>query len=170
MKRITRLGGTAAAAIALTVGGLVLVPSAASAASATPDDTASCAVPWGVVALWQRVPEELRQDLSELRTLPEGERAEAARQIREDALEGGYGEAVQNGAERLRDLRLLRWSAAPKELRDDLREIRAADAGARAELVQAVVERALAGEYGDAAQRRVERFQESELWRDCVAK
>lgn len=166
MNRITRLGG-AAAALALTVAGIALVPTAASASVPT-DGVTECSVPPGAAALWQRMPEELQQDLRDLRSIPDGERADAARVIRDDALAGEYGAEVQDRAERLRDLRLLRWSAAPEELRADLKEVRAADATERAALRQAVVDRALAGEYGEGAQRRAERLQERAAWLDCV--
>lgn len=166
MNRVTRFGG-AAAALALTVAGVALVPTAALASVPT-DGVGECSVPRGAAVLWQRMPEELQQDLRDLRGLQDGERAGAARGIRDDVLAGEYGTEVQDRAERLRDLRSLRWAAAPEELRADLAAVRAADATERAALRQAIVGRALAGEYGEGAHRRAERLQERAAWVDCV--
>ncbi len=52
-----------------------------------------------------RLPDELRDDLRAARALPAEERAAALAEVRDRALAGGYGDRVQQVAERIRDRR-----------------------------------------------------------------
>lgn len=151
---------TAGAATALVAGSLLMAPVAASA-STTGDAPADGECHGARLALvWAELPEELRADLKALRNLPADERRDAARDIREGARDGEYGEAVQDHAQRIHDRRIWRWSTMDETLKADLREIAEADAADRPALVDELAENALAGEYGDRAQRVAERLQE----------
>lgn len=55
--------------------------------------------------LLERLPEGLRADLDALRALPDGQKVDAAKEMRADALAGTYGEQVQGFAERMQERR-----------------------------------------------------------------
>ncbi|MBS2939826.1 hypothetical protein KDN32_18960 [Nocardioides sp. J2M5] len=115
-------------------------------------------VPCG--AVWSRLPQDLRDDLTAVRDLPTGERADALREIRRDALDGDYGSRVQRFAERRDDrVRAVR-RALPAELRQDLREARRLDGDARAEAYREIRDGALAGTYGERVQEVATAVQE----------
>lgn len=115
-------------------------------------------VPCG--AVWSRLPQDLRDDLSAVRNLPDGERDEALRTIRRDALDGDYGPRVQRFAER-RDERVRAVRRAlPPELRGDLRAARRLDGEERADAYREVRDGALAGDYGDRVQEVATAVQE----------
>ena len=108
-------------------------------------------VPCG--AVWSRLPADLRADLTAVRELPEGERAEALRAIRRDALDGDYGDRVQRFAER-RDERVRAVRRMlPADLRVDLREARRLTGDARVEAYRDIRDGALAGDHGADVQR-----------------
>lgn len=111
-------------------------------------------------AVWSRLPEDLRADLTAVRQLPVGERAEALREIRRDALEGDYGDRVQELAERrVERLRAIR-RALPDDLRADLREARRLSGEDRVEAYREIRDGALAGEYGERVQEIAVKVQE----------
>lgn len=115
-------------------------------------------VPCG--AVWSRLPQDLRDDLTAVRDLPDGEKADALRAIRRDALDGDYGPQVQRFAER-RDERVRAVRRAlPAELRSDLREARRLDGEERADAYREIRDGALAGEYGDRVQQVATAVQE----------
>ena len=127
----------------------------------TSDETTSeCGFGQRLVSLWTALPETLQEDLKNLRDLPEGERGDAARDIREAARDGEYGDAVQRHAWRVRDRRIFLWSTMSEELRADLTEIRAADPADRQALVDQLAQNALDGTYGERAQHIAQRIQE----------
>lgn len=111
-------------------------------------------------AVWSRLPEDLRADLTAVRELPAGERAGALREIRRDALEGDYGDRVQRLAERrVERVRAIR-RALPEDLRADLRAARRLSGEDRLEAYRAIRAGALAGEYGERVQEVAERVRE----------
>ncbi len=111
-------------------------------------------------AVWSRLPEDLRADLTAVRELPAGERADALREIRRDALEGDYGDRVQRLAERrVERVRAIR-RALPEDLRADLRAARSLSGEDRLEAYRAIRDGALAGEYGERVQEVAERVRE----------
>ena len=152
----------AAAAIAATTS-LVLVPTAAFAAPTTTDDTVSsdgCQLGSRVIALWAHAPVDLKEDLRDLRGLTPEERREAAKVIKQGALDGKYGEGVQARAEFLRDRRVTSWAQMPDALQEDLRELAAAEPGERRDLATEIADTALAGGYGERTRLIAERVQE----------
>lgn len=161
------------AAFATTLSAAMLLggTAAATAAEPAPEPTTSdeCSFGQHLLHAWLRLPAELRGDLSAIRELPAEERPEALREIREDALEGAYGEGVQAGAERIKERRLGAWASLPPELKADLIELRQAAPGERRELAEVIAQNALDGEYGEKAQATAERVRDSEFWQTCVA-
>jgi hypothetical protein len=143
---LTQITGLVAAGL-LTTTSLVV-----GASTATDDDGPR--VPCG--AVWSHLPQDLREDLAAVRDLPAGERAEALRGIRRDALAGEYGERVEQVAERRVDrVRAVR-RALPDELRADLRDARRLTGEQRADAFREVRDDALGGEYGEDVQRVAE--------------
>ena len=136
----------------LTTSGLFTGPTSATGTDDGPR------IPCG--AVWSRLPEDLRADLTAVRELPVGERAAALREIRHDALEGDYGNRVRELAERrIERVRAIR-RALPDELRADLREARSLTGEDRLEAYRAIRDAALAGEYGERVQEVAMKVQE----------
>jgi hypothetical protein len=115
-------------------------------------------VPCG--AVWSQLPEDLQADLKAVRELPVGEKADALREIRREALDGDYGDRVQRFAERrVERVRAIR-RALPDELKADLREARALTGDARLDAYRDIRDGALAGEYGERVQEVAVKVQE----------
>ncbi len=160
---------TLAATVALT-GALVSTGSvAASADEASEATTHECNFGEHLARLWLHLPAELRDDLKDLSSLEPGERGPAAREIRGDAREGEYGDRVEERAERVAERRIRILANMPVELRQDLKELRAADSEDRRALAEAIAANALDGDYGPKAQSAAERTRNSEAWQNCVA-
>ena len=162
------------AAVATTLSAVMLLGGTVAATAAEPTSeptttTDECSFGQHLLHAWLRLPADLRGDLSAIRDLPIDERPGAVRDIRQEALEGGYGEGVQAGAERIKERRLAAWASMPVELKADLIELRKAAPGERRELAEVIAQNALDGEYGDRAQATAERVRDSEFWQTCVA-
>ncbi|MDR7254744.1 hypothetical protein J2X46_003742 [Nocardioides sp. BE266] len=131
-------------------------------AGATPGSTSGPddgpRIPCG--AVWSKLPADLRADLTAARQLPEGERIDALQAIREDALDGDYGDRVQQFAERreqrVRAVRRL----LPADLKVDLRDARDLSGDEQVAAYRAIRDGALAGEYGDRVQQVAETVQQ----------
>ncbi len=145
---------------------------AANASTLAPaaGSSGSCSVAAHLRSIFAAMPAQLRTDLTDLRDLPADQRRAAARQIRADALSGGYGEAVQTRAKQIAALRVQIRKDMPAELKSDLAELKAAAPGAdrRADAMR-IAREAVAGSYGSAVQDAAERIQGSDLWQDCHA-
>lgn len=141
------VGGLATGAAALGVPGAPSLPSADGPL-----------IPCG--AIFQRLPEALQDDLAELEAMSPAERRDALRSIRREALSGGYGDRVQQFAERRDERRAEVLRRLPAELRQDLREARRLPADQQAAAYAAIRDRALAGDYGDRVQQGAERVKE----------
>lgn len=153
----------AVAAAVLTTAMLATGSIAASAASLPTDDTtptSECQFGDELLHVWLHLPADLRGDLKALKDLEPGERGDAARDIRDGALDGEYGPGVQNRAERVRDRRVAIIANMPDELKTDLIELRDAAPADRKELAQDIADTALAGGYGDKTQEVAERIQD----------
>lgn len=111
-------------------------------------------------AVWNRLPEDLRADLTAVRDLPAAERPDAVAEIRADALAGEYGETVAEAAAQMQDRRADVYAQLPEELQQDLEDVRALPPGERADAAQGVRDSALAGDYGDRVQGFAERLQD----------
>ncbi|MDQ3157958.1 MAG: hypothetical protein M3Q98_14775 [Actinomycetota bacterium] len=149
------------AAITVTsglVGGAILMGSGASADSNTTTDTHS-----SVSADSNSVDSNVakfRADLKDARALAGEARIEALQQIRQNAKAGEYGDKIEKRAENIDNRHARIWAHAPKELKDDLREIRKADPADRAELRHEIFTKAEAGEYGDLAKKHAEKLKQ----------
>ena len=161
---------------AVLTAALFAVPLAASAATPTPTPTATssasardCTFGEHLVHVWLHLPADLRADLKDLKSLDQGARGAAARTIRDGALAGDYGPGVQSRAERVRDHRIHALADLPDNLKADLKKLRDAAPGDRADLAQQIGQTALDGGYGTKAQATAKRVQGSDAWKNCVA-
>ncbi|MFM9877248.1 MAG: hypothetical protein ACKVOG_05275 [Rhodoglobus sp.] len=162
------------ATTAILAAALVAVPTTAIAApvpasDAPPAASGECNFGQRVVAVWRQLPDELQADLKQLRELEPSARRDAAIEIRQKALDGGYGPEVQAKAETIKGRRLLALETMPIELKHDLLDLRNAAPGDRRELARQIADDALAGVYGPEAQQTVEKIRASDFWQECVA-
>lgn len=111
-------------------------------------------------AVWERLPDDLKHDLTALRGMTPEERDAALRQIRHDALDGDYGGGVQHWAEHRDERRAWLRTHLPAELKQDLRAALRLPAGERHDALVEVRDHALDGDYGAGVQRAAERLQE----------
>lgn len=103
-------------------------------------------------AVWSKLPDDLKADLRAVRALPVGEKPEALREIRRDALGGDYGARAQRIAERREErIRAVR-RALPSEMEVDLRAARSLTGAERLEAYREIRAGALDGEYGERVQ------------------
>ncbi len=101
---------------------------------------------------------KFRADLKAARALTGEARTEAIKKVRTDAKAGKYGDKVEKRIDRRRERAGAIWKNAPKELRADLKAARAAAPADRPAKVHEVFAKALAGDYGDRAQKRAEKL------------
>ncbi|MEZ5096286.1 MAG: hypothetical protein R2731_09260 [Nocardioides sp.] len=115
-------------------------------------------------AVWQQLPESLRDDLTDRRTMTPEQRGPALRELRREALEGGSGPGVQQRAERWvahRDgHRAWVRTRVPAQLRRDVHAALGLAPDERHDALAAVRDRALAGGYGDRVQAVAEAMQQ----------
>jgi hypothetical protein len=159
---------TIAATVALT-GALVSTGSIAASAEEAPVEVAQeCNFGEHLARLWLHLPAELRGDLKDLGSLEAGERGPAVRDIRDAARDGEYGDRVEERAERVAERRIRILANMPTELREDLKQLRAADAEDRRGIAEEIAANALAGDYGPKAQSTAERIRDSRAWQNCT--
>ncbi|MFD4422989.1 hypothetical protein ACFWN7_16010 [Agromyces sp. NPDC058484] len=168
--------GLAAAAVGSTVAFTApafATPTSASADVSAPAAASPTAEPTDLIRpdlcpaqririLWAAAPDELKDDLREAWNLGPGEeRRDALKQVRDDELAGEYGKGVQKFAERRQTGWVAAWKGAPEELKSDLKALRDLTPGEeRRDAAIDVFDRALAGDYGSAAQTRAARMLE----------
>lgn len=106
-------------AVTLTAGalasGAAIVGTTLTSAPSQADEPTTRTVACG--AVWERLPAELRADLTALQDLTPTERRAAVKEIRRDALQGEYGDRVQRVAERRSDRRADLTRAEKRRLR-----------------------------------------------------
>jgi hypothetical protein len=160
---------TIAATVALT-GALISTGSIAASAEVTPNaPTHECNFGEHLVRVWLHLPSELRGDVMDIKSLEPGERGAAMRDIREGARAGEYGDRAEDRANRVAERRIRILANMPIELRQDLKELRSADAEDRRALAESIAANALDGDYGPKAQSAAERIRDSQAWQSCVA-
>ena len=103
---------------------------------------------------------KFRADLKDARALTGEARMAALQEIRQNAKAGEYGDKIEKRAEKIDNRHARIWAHAPKELKDDLREVRKADPADRAELRHKIFTKAESGEYGDLAQQHAEKLKQ----------
>jgi hypothetical protein len=157
------LGTTAVFAVfAASLAGFLLAPGSASALG--PSGQVVAAASSAASASDARTAHDpagrarLRADLRAAFRLEGDARRSALADIRAKALAGDYGKAIQRRAER-RDIRHdLLVSLLPENLQQDLQALRLAPADQRPQLRAAIIDNALAGEYGPDVQKAAERL------------
>jgi|GEM_PF-1304050 len=172
-RRSFRRGGIGLASVALAstllVGAGVSAASAATPSPAPTSSSSKCTFGEHLVELWKDLPANLQSDLKNLKSLPQDKRAQAAKDIRQGALDGKYGAGVQRRAERVHGRAFLVWGDLPAALRSDLKDLKAASTADRPALAKKIGEKALAGGYGDKVEAAAKKIQSSDFWKDCVA-
>jgi hypothetical protein len=143
---------TGAVVSAVSVVGLTTL---STSGDSGPDDLR---VPCG--AVWDRMPQDLRDDLTAVQDLPAAEQPAAVREIRAGALAGEYGAQVATAAERLQDRRADVLGKLPQDLQTDIAELKALPDSEKVAAAQQLRADAVAGEYGDRVQAFAERMQE----------
>lgn len=163
--------GVTLGAAALTAAMLATGSLAANADTPAPAPTKSseCNVGQHLVELWKDLPANLQTDLKNLKSLPQDQRAGAAKDIRQGALDGKYGPGVQKRAERVHGRAFLVWGDLPAALRSDLKDLKAAAPADRPALAKKIGEKAISGGYGDKVEAAAKKLQSSDFWKDCVA-
>lgn len=159
--------------ITATVVTAAMLTTGAVAASAAPSDetvaASDCQFGQHLLHAWMQLPTDLRGDLKALRDLEPGERASAARDIRDDALSGEYGDGVQARAEKARERRIGVIRTMPAELKADLVELKRTPPAERRDLAREIADTALDGGYGEKTREVAESIQASDAWQNCVA-
>lgn len=168
-RTICRLAAGAAAATTAAVLSLGLGASAATAAPAASPATQTCSFGQHVAYIAKQIPTELRVAAKDVRDLaPGSERRAAAKALRAQVVAGDFGEAAQKRAIALEKLTPRQLRDLPANLKDDLRDLRGAPRGEKIALLEEISNAALDGEYGAAAQSRVETLRDSDAWQNCT--
>lgn len=107
---------TALTASSIAAGAVV----AGTTLAAVPERDTDRSVPCG--AVWQRLPGELRDDLSALEGMTPAERRVALQEIRRDARQGEYGDRVQRVARRMAERRAGLTPEQRREVREAITE------------------------------------------------
>lgn len=154
---ITTLSAALAGAVLATVT-VVGVTSAYAAPAADPTAVDELVVPCG--AVWKRLPQELREDLKAVQDLSDADKPAAIREIRADALAGGYGEKVATAAERIKERRTRLFTRLPEDLQADLKALKALPDAEKVAYAREIRSDALAGEYGERVQAFSEKMQD----------
>jgi hypothetical protein len=94
------------------------------------------------------IPEDLQQDLQDLREMPADERVAAMQDVVTGALSGDYGEDIESWTEDLRGV----WSSLPSDLRSDVASAFGQEPEQVGEELAQVFEDARDGEYGQSVQ------------------
>lgn len=162
-------GAAVTAVLALSLGLGATAATAAPAASAASLTTETCTFGQHVAFISKQMPAELRVAAKDVRELGAGaERRAAAKALRARVVAGDFGAVAQKRAIALDQLTPTQLRDLPANLKDDLRELRGAPRGEKIALLEQISNAALDGDYGDAAQSRVETVRDSGAWQDCT--
>lgn len=164
------LATAAVTAAMLATGGLAASAAPADGGTPTPTPTSTattCSFGEHLVAIWLKLPADLRSDLKDLKAAEPGtERQQEAKDIRDGALAGKYGPRVQRHAETAKDRHIRVIANFPDALKDDLQKLRDADKADKPALAKQIADTALAGGYGDVVQKVAEHAQSA--WQGCT--
>jgi len=103
---------------------------------------------------------QLRADLRAAFRLEGDARRSALADIRAKAQAGGYGDRIERRADRRQIHHQLVFSLLPDNLQADLTELKDAPADQREQLRADIMDKALAGDYGDEVKQAAEQLQE----------
>jgi hypothetical protein len=152
---------------------MLVTGSIAASAEPTPTPTPSsseCSFGQHLAYIWAHLPANFRADIKHLKSLDPGqERRDAAKQIRQNALDGAYGAEIQKRAEWRKQHHGHLFTKLPDNLKADLKEVRAAaNRSERVDLLEQISKNALDGDYGKRIQAKVERIEHSDRWQNCT--
>jgi hypothetical protein len=103
---------------------------------------------------------QLRADLKAAFQLEGDARRAALADIRAKAQDGGYGDRIERRADRREIHHQLFLSLLPDNLQADLTELKDAPADQREQVRSDIVDKALAGDYGDDVKKAAEQLQQ----------
>ena len=138
-------------ATTLLAGTAAVTGPAYAASAATDDEPTACQL------VWDAFPAALQDDIKAAVDLPLRERRRAFMAIRYAALNGGYGDAVQAWAQKVRDRRIELWRKFPDRLKADVRAARSLLMPEQRRAMVAIRYAALHGGYGDWVQELAEK-------------
>jgi hypothetical protein len=152
MHTTTRRMATSLAAAALTATTTVAGLSVTAAAH----DSVARSAPLTCAELWDRLPDQLQDDITAARSLAPQEQHRAMWAIRRAALRGVYGERVERLAEARRERRRELWAGFPEQLRQDLRDAWSLPFEEQRQAMRVIRSAALRGGYGEEVQALAE--------------
>ena len=138
----------------------VLAASAAVALPAAANATSSTDEPTACQQVWDAFPTALQDDIRAAVQLPLRERRRALLAIRYAALHGGYGDQVQQWAEKVRQRRIEIWKKLPDQLKADVLAARSLPLREQRRAMVAIRYAALQGAYGDWVQSLAQKRRE----------
>jgi hypothetical protein len=157
------------AGAALVLGGAVAANAATPAPSPKPSSSSSCTLGEHLVSAWLAIPKTMRADLKAARAdAPGTARRTAVKAVATKALDGGYGQSVEEKAKWLQSHKGDGIRPLPDSLKADLKTLHS-DTGTTAKLaeINTIASNALSGKYGDTVQTLVKAAQSSSAWQDC---
>lgn len=164
------LATSAVTAAMLATGGLAASAAPTDGSTPTPSPTSTattCTFGEHLVAIWLKLPADLRSDLKDLKSAEPGAgRQQEAKDIRDGALAGKYGPRVQRHAETAKDRHIRVIANFPEALKTDLQHLQDADKADKPALAKQIADTALAGGYGDVVQKVAEHAKST--WQGCT--
>jgi hypothetical protein len=135
-----------------------LVGATATAAHATPSNGPD--QPTACQQVWDALPTAMKDDIRAALPLPLRQRRAALLEVRHQAITGGYGDQVQEWAEKVRARRLEIWQTLPDDLKADILAARSLSLREQRRAMLAIRYAALHGQYGPDVQALAEKRQE----------
>jgi hypothetical protein len=135
-----------------------LLTATALVATATTADAAD--EPTACEKVWDALPAAMKDDIRAALPLPLRQRRAALLEVRHQAITGGYGDQVQEWAEKVRAKRLEIWQTLPDELQADILAARSLPLREQRRAMLAIRYAALHGQYGADVQALAEKRRE----------
>jgi len=110
--------------------------------------------------VWDALPAAMKNDIRAALPLPLRQRRAALLEVRHQAITGGYGDQVQEWAEKVRAKRLEVWQTLPDDLKADILAVRSLPLREQRRAMLAIRYAALHGEYGADVQALAEKRRE----------
>ncbi|MEO6512889.1 MAG: hypothetical protein ABIO16_17965 [Nocardioides sp.] len=153
---------TLTASIARLLAGALLTGTAVVGATTTAAHAADRAAddePTACQQVWEALPTAMKDDVGAALPLPLRQRRAALREVRQEAVTGGYGDQVQAWAEEVLAQRQEIWQNLPDDLKADILAARSLPLREQRRAMLAIRYAALHGEYGADVQALAEKRQ-----------
>jgi hypothetical protein len=169
MNKIMMTTTSLLAGAALVLAGAVAAEAAVPTPAPTPSGSSSCTLGEHLVSAWLTVPQAMRADLKAARAdAPGTARRTALKAVATKAVDGGYGQSVEEKAKWLQSHTGDGIRPLPDALKADLKTLHG-ETGRSAKLAEitTIATNALSGTYGDKVETLVKAAQSSSAWQDC---